>query len=91
METKAEEKIYVSGTVERVTYHNSDNGFCVLRVKAKGFRDLVTVVGYASLALSGEYIEAMGNWKNDTQYGLQLAAVSLKVTAPTTLEEYKNT
>ena len=90
METKPslspEEKIYVSGTVERVTYHNSDNGFCVLRVKAKGFRDLVTVVGYASLALSGEYIEAMGNWKNDTQYGLQLAAVSLKATAPTTLE-----
>ncbi len=90
METKPslspEEKIYLSGTVERVTYHNSDNGFCVLRVKAKGFRDLVTVVGYASLALSGEYIEAMGNWKNDTQYGLQLAAVSLKATAPTTLE-----
>ena len=86
METKSEEKIYLSGTVERVTYHNSDNGFCVLRVKAKGFRDLVTVVGYASLALSGEYIEAIGTWKNDTQYGLQLAAVSLKVTAPTTLE-----
>lgn len=86
METKSEEKIFVNGTVERVTYHNSDNGFCVLRVKAKGFRDLVTVVGYASLALSGEYIEAIGTWKNDTQYGLQLAAVSLKVTAPTTLE-----
>ena len=40
-----EERIYVSGTIERVTYHNPDNGFCVLRVKAKGFRDIVTVVG----------------------------------------------
>ena len=35
------------GLVERVTFHNPDNGFCVLRVKARGQRDLVTVVGHA--------------------------------------------
>jgi hypothetical protein len=33
----------LSGLVERVTFHNSDNGFCVLRVKVRGHRDLVTV------------------------------------------------
>lgn len=82
----ATENISLSGTVERVTYHNSDNGFCVLRVKAKGLRDIVTVVGHASVIASGEFIEAVGNWKNDTQYGLQLAAASLKVTPPTSLE-----
>jgi len=26
----------LSGLVERVTYHNAENGFCVLRVKARG-------------------------------------------------------
>ncbi|WP_032112578.1 YrrC family ATP-dependent DNA helicase [Candidatus Paracaedibacter symbiosus] len=31
--------------IERVTYHNPDNGFCVLPVKVNGQRDLVTVVG----------------------------------------------
>jgi exodeoxyribonuclease V alpha subunit len=40
------------GIVERVTFHNAENGFCVLRAKARGHRDLVTVVGHA--ATSGE-------------------------------------
>ena len=35
----------LAGLVERVTFHNPENGFCVLRVKARGHRDLVTVVG----------------------------------------------
>ncbi|WP_456315405.1 YrrC family ATP-dependent DNA helicase, partial [Roseomonas mucosa] len=38
----------LTGLVERVTYHNAENGFCVLRVKARGHRDLVTVVGHAA-------------------------------------------
>jgi exodeoxyribonuclease V alpha subunit len=32
----------LAGTVERVTFHNAESGFCVLRVKARGHRDLVT-------------------------------------------------
>ena len=28
--------------VERVTYQNAENGFCVIRVKARSHRDLVT-------------------------------------------------
>jgi exodeoxyribonuclease V alpha subunit len=35
----------LAGLVERVTYHNVENGFCVLRAKARGHRDIVTVVG----------------------------------------------
>ena len=35
----------LAGLVERVTFHNSDNGFCVLRAKARGHRELVTVIG----------------------------------------------
>jgi hypothetical protein len=30
----------LAGLVDRVTFHNSENGFCVLRVKARGQRDL---------------------------------------------------
>jgi exodeoxyribonuclease V alpha subunit len=36
----------LAGLVERVTFHNEDTGFCVLRVKARGRRDLVTVTGH---------------------------------------------
>ena len=35
----------LTGSIERVTFHNPDSGFAVLRVKAKSLRDLVTVVG----------------------------------------------
>src|ERR1700684_3111648 len=35
----------LAGLVERVTFHNAENGFCVLRTKARGHRDVVTVVG----------------------------------------------
>jgi exodeoxyribonuclease V alpha subunit len=50
----------VAGLVERVTYHNAANGFCVLRAKARGRRDVVTVVGHAATIAAGEWITASG-------------------------------
>jgi len=38
----------LAGIVERITYHNAENGFCVLRAKVRGYRDVVTVVGHAA-------------------------------------------
>ena len=46
VQTTATESL--AGLVERVTFHNPENGFCVLRVKARGQRDLITVVGHAA-------------------------------------------
>ena len=57
------------GLVERVTYHNEENGFCVLRAKARGHRDLVTVVGHAASIAAGEWITAAGEWVNDRNHG----------------------
>jgi hypothetical protein len=48
----------LAGLVERVTFHNTENGFCVLRAKARGHRDLVTVVGHAAAIAAGEWISA---------------------------------
>ena len=31
----------LAGLVERVTFHNPESGFCVLRANARGYRDLV--------------------------------------------------
>ena len=33
----------LAGLVERVTFHNAENGFCVLRIKARGHRELISV------------------------------------------------
>lgn len=53
------------GHVERVTFHSDESGFCVLRVKARGHRDLVTTVGHAAMISAGEWITASGEWTND--------------------------
>jgi exodeoxyribonuclease V alpha subunit len=74
------------GTIERVTFHNLDNGYCVLRVQAKGHRDAVTVVGHLSQALAGEFVEATGEWVTDKVHGPQFKAAELRTTAPHTPE-----
>ena len=57
MRTQPESSIHevVAGLIERVTYHNAENGFCVLRTKARGHRDMVTVVGHAATISAGEF------------------------------------
>src|SRR5438045_7761624 len=76
----------LAGLVYRVTFHNSDNGFCVLRVKARGRRDLITLVGHAAMIAAGEFVQASGSWTNDRTHGVQFRASFLKATAPTTVE-----
>ena len=49
----------LAGLVDRVTFHNSDSGFCVLRVKARGQRDLITLVGHAAMVSAGEFVQAV--------------------------------
>lgn len=75
-----------AGLVERVTFHNPDNGFCVLRIKARGHRDLVTTVGHAATISAGEWVTASGVWINDRSHGLQFKAHFLKTSAPSTVE-----
>lgn len=76
----------LQGSIERVTFHSESSGFCVLRVKVKAHRELVTVIGSAASVTAGEFIECMGVWVNDRQHGQQFKAISLKIVPPTTLE-----
>src|ERR1700690_4172286 len=76
----------LAGLVERVTFHNTENGFCVLRAKARGHRDQVTVVGHAATISPGEWITASGEWVNDRTHGQQFKARFLKTSAPTSID-----
>ena len=76
----------LAGLVERVTFHNAENGFCVLRAKARGHRELVTVVGHAATISAGEWITASGEWVNDRTHGQQFKARFLKTSAPTSVD-----
>jgi exodeoxyribonuclease V alpha subunit len=77
---------YLSGSVERVTYHNEESGFCVLKVKVKGQRDFMTVVGSTASVAAGEYVDCSGQWITNREYGLQFKADVLRIVMPSTLE-----
>jgi len=83
---KTPDREVLAGLVERVTFHNEDNGFCVLRVKARGHRDLVTIVGHAAAIGSGEWITATGEWVNDRTHGQQFKASFLRTAPPSSAE-----
>jgi exodeoxyribonuclease V alpha subunit len=71
----------VEGTIERVTFHNPETGFAVLRVQPKR-GDVVTVVGTTPTAVPGEHLEADGAWVFDPQHGPQLKATAIKTAPP---------
>ena len=74
----------VTGRVERIVYHNPDDGWCVLKVKVKGRRRLVTVVGHSSYVVPGETIEAQGEWTEHAEHGERLIASTMRTTLPST-------
>jgi exodeoxyribonuclease V alpha subunit len=76
----------LSGLIERVTFFNEENGFAVLKVKAKGHRDHVTIIGSLPSVSAGEWLTAEGKWIQDREFGLQFRAEMLNSTAPTTRE-----
>ena len=76
----------LSGSVERITFHSEETGFCVARLNVRGQKDLVTVVGSAASIRPGEYVEALGIWINDRSYGLQFKASHIKTVQPDTVE-----
>jgi len=83
---QASEREVLAGLVERVTYHNDENGFCVIRIKARGQRDLVTVIGHAAVIAAGEWITASGEWINDRNHGQQFKAAFMRTSTPTSIE-----
>src|ERR1700729_830382 len=85
-EPQPSDREVLAGLVERVTYQNADNGFCVIRVKARGHRDLVTVVGHPAVISAGEWVTAAGDWTNDRTHGQQFKARFLRTSAPTSVE-----
>ncbi len=76
---------YISGVVERITYENEENGFCVIKIRAKGFSDLVTVVGNLAAVNVGAIIRAKGDWKADSKFGRQFVTRDYRETVPATV------
>ena len=76
--------------IERVTLNNPENGFRMLRTRARGHRELVTVVGHAATVAPGEWIAASGDWVDDRTYGQQFRARSSHAAAPSSARALRN-
>ena len=76
----------ISGLVQHIVFHNPDNGFCVMRVKARGHRNLVTLIGHSATVSPGEWINASGKFSRDSNFGVQFRASYMTVSSPTSLE-----
>lgn len=76
----------LSGQVERITFHNEETGFCILKVKVQGRKEPVAVLGSLPSVAPGEWVTAQGTWEKDRDHGIQLKAHKLKTQPPTSLE-----
>ena len=76
----------LDGQIERVVFRNEENGFCVLRVKVRGHKELITVTGTTPTINSGEWMAADGEWLVDPRHGRQFKAEQMRMSQPETLE-----
>jgi exodeoxyribonuclease V alpha subunit len=78
--------ITLNGTLERVVFHNEDNGYTVLRLKVQGKADPVPVVGFLSSPQPGVRLSVTGVWFNDPRFGRQFKMERCEILLPATLE-----
>lgn len=77
--------------VERITYQNAENGYSVMKVKVKGYDDLVTLVGNLLEVPAGSVLLCEGEWRVDKRYGQQFQCETWEEVMPATaygIEKY---
>jgi exodeoxyribonuclease V alpha subunit len=74
----------LTGVLERLTFHNEENGYTVARVAVEGARDLVTVVGNFSNPIVGESLFCEGRWISHREFGRQFQVERYSTTQPAT-------
>ena len=88
----------LSGSVERITFYNPENGYTVLRLRPehqKGIHTapksslsidgLATVVGNLPEVSPGEFLQLQGQWSRHPTHGSQFKAEVCEQTLPATI------
>jgi exodeoxyribonuclease V alpha subunit len=82
----------LTGSVERITYYNPENGYSVVRLRPENARlpalnreGLVTVTGNLPELSPGEHLRLSGKWANHPKHGLQFLAEYCEQTLPATV------
>lgn len=76
----------IQGQVERITFHNEENGYTIARMKVSGNRELITIVGNLLSITPGEILKLQGEWKNHPKYGEQFLIQSYESVVPASVK-----
>ncbi|WP_241994488.1 YrrC family ATP-dependent DNA helicase, partial [Chroococcidiopsis cubana] len=76
---------YLTGVVERLTFHSEESGYTVARFKTSQSRDLITIVGSFANIQAGQTLQLTGLWREHPQYGAQFQVIYYKETKPATI------
>ena len=79
------ELLELRGQAERITYHNAENGYTVLRLSVQGHTDLITAVGLMAEPAQGEMLTLTGSWEQNAKYGMQFHVYKCESTLPATV------
>jgi exodeoxyribonuclease V alpha subunit len=90
-----------SGSVERITFYNSENGYTVLRLRPEGsgqkrvpglnFEGLATVIGSLPEVSPGEHLRLQGNWDTHPKHGTQFKVEVCEQTLPASVAGIEHT
>lgn len=84
--TMQEAAATLEGTVERITFHNPENSFTVLRLRVRGRREPAVVAGTLPAVQPGEALTLSGQWRTDPRHGAQFVPQRAEVRRPTDVD-----
>ena len=73
------------GVVERITYVNEETGYSVIKIRSKGYIELITVTGNMATVNVGSVITIKGKWINNPKYGRQFEVTEWKESLPASI------
>lgn len=76
----------LTGQIERVTFFNQDNGYCVIKISIDGYRDPITAVGNLMNPRPGEMVQLKGIWLDHPKFGRQFKISEHKPVVPVTIQ-----
>ena len=77
--------IKIRCVIDHITYQNQENGYSVMRVKVKDYKEPVTLVGNLLDVPVGAVLLCEGDWKMDKRYGNQFVAETWEEVMPATV------
>ncbi len=82
-------ELEISGIIESVIYHNSDNGYCVFRLVDEYKEDVICVV-YTPTIKEGEFVTLIGNFTTHPKHGEQFKVAKMEKVLPSSVKGIEN-